>query len=144
MSARIEQTFPRLRSMEYKVTSPATTDYNCIAWAADDDTAWWWPDAYDIGYWPREAPRAETIEAFVAAFGLLGYKPCHDHSPEPGFEDVAIYVDAAGIPTHAARLLKSGRWTSKLGEWEDIEHNTFESLDGDLYGHVGQLLRRKI
>ena len=28
--------------------------------------------------------------------------------------------------THAARQLPSGKWTSKLGDADDIEHNTLE------------------
>lgn len=144
MSERIERAFPNLASAGYQVTSPAAPDYNCIAWAAEEDATWWWPDVYGLGYWPPQAPRAEKLEAFVAAYGLLGYQPCADPHPEPGQEKVAIYVDGEGVPTHAARLLPSGRWTSKLGEWEDIEHNSLDSLNGNLYGRVGQVLRRPV
>ena len=45
--------------------------------------------------------------------------------------------------THAARLKADGKWTSKLGTEEDIEHNTLESMEGDLYGLVIQILRKK-
>ena len=144
MSARIEHAFPALRSSGYQITSPATKDYNCIAWAAEKDTTWWWPDAYGVGYWPSQVSRTETIEAFIAAYGLLGYEPCTDAQPEPGFEKLAIYVDPAGVPTHAARLLPSGRWTSKLGAWEDGEHNALDGLNGNLYGRVGLVLRRSV
>src|SRR5947208_6744161 len=95
VSSRIEGAFPNLPSARYQITSPATTDYNCIAWAAEDETAWWWPDIYGFGYWPPQVPRTETMEAFIAAYGLLGYQPCPDPQPEPGYEKVAIYVDAA-------------------------------------------------
>jgi len=33
--------FPRLTAARYRVTSPATTDYNCVAWAAGDTEHWW-------------------------------------------------------------------------------------------------------
>jgi hypothetical protein len=52
-----------------------------------------------------------------------------------------LFVDARGVPTHAARLLPSGLWTSKLGEWEDIEHDLL-ALEGDVYGTVALLLKR--
>jgi hypothetical protein len=52
-----------------------------------------------------------------------------------------LFVDARGVPTHAARLLPSGLWTSKLGEWEDIEHD-LHALEGDVYGTVALLLKR--
>ena len=36
-------------------------------------------------------------------------------------EKLAIYGDEHGF-THVARQLENGRWTSKLGEQWDIEH----------------------
>lgn len=59
-----------------------------------------------------------------------------------GFQKVAFFVGANGVPTHAARQLPSGLWTSKLGEWEDIEH-TLHALEGDIYGTVALLLKRR-
>ncbi len=144
MSRLIESLFPALIVSEYQITSPETPKYNCIAWAAEDDTAWWWPDAFGDYYWPEEAPRQETIEAFIAAFGLLGYHPCANMELETDFEKIAIYVDANGVPTHAAKQLPSGKWTSKLGRLEDIEHATPENLTGDLYGSVAVALRRGV
>ena len=46
--------------------------------------------------------------------------------------------------THMARQLASGLWTSKLGELEDIEHETPAELEGDIYGIVVQYMRRAI
>jgi hypothetical protein len=43
-SPRLESLFPNLRADPYAVTSPASTVYNCIAWAAGDNTRWWEPD----------------------------------------------------------------------------------------------------
>ena len=51
---------------------------------------------------------------------------------EPGFEKVALFVNASGVPTHAVRLLLIGLWTSKLGEWEDIEHELHALAGGHL------------
>ncbi len=142
MSSAIEILFPGLASVEYRVTSPATSEYNCIAWAAEDDVAWWWPDPFGDYYWPPDVPRVESLDAFISAYGLLGYITCETAVLELGLEKVVIFVDANGVPTHAARQLPSGRWTSKLGQLEDIEHDTLDGLTGDLYGRVGQVLRR--
>jgi hypothetical protein len=46
--------------------------------------------------------------------------------------------------THAARSLPNGRWTSKLGNGEDIEHITLAVLEGDLYGKVRVFLKRQV
>lgn len=86
----------------------------------------------------------ETIEAFIAAYSLFGYTPCETADWEPEYEKLALYVDLQGTPTHAARQLPSGKWTSKLGQLEDIEHGTLEGLTGGLYGEVGQILKRPI
>jgi len=48
-----------------------------------------------------------------------------------------------GEPTHVARQLPSGRWTSKMGFLEDIEH-TVDALRGFYYGAVTQILKRAV
>jgi len=53
--------FPLLANTEFEITSNATTQYNCIAWAAGDDTAHWWPDSLDQSYWPTGVIRTETL-----------------------------------------------------------------------------------
>ena len=124
MVKAIDVVFPGLRDSEYRATSPATRDYNCIAWAAGDTRRWWWPnhDAdNDAVYWPPGVPKEETLEAFAAAFATLGHSPCSGEEIEAGFEKIALFAKGEA-PTHAARQLPSGRWTSKLGLREDIEH----------------------
>jgi hypothetical protein len=90
---------------------------------------------------PCPAGRLETVPAFLAVFATLGFAVCDDEELESGFEKVAMFVDADDVPTHAARQLPTGRWTSKLGEWEDIEHE-LHALEGDLYGALAMLLKR--
>ncbi len=142
MSRRIEQIFPLLQQVDsYTITSPASLDYNCIAWAAGHSDRLWWPDENNIGFWPSGAPRDETIEAFVETFAGMGYTICDDAEYEGGFEKIAIYVDSKGKPTHASRQLAQGRWTSKLGRLEDIEHTT-DGLNGDEYGSIAIIMKR--
>lgn len=145
MVERIEACFPGLRTSPFRVTSPATRDYNCIAWAAGDTAHWWWPDPDPDNaaiFWPPSARREETLDAFTAAFAALGYVPSSGEEPEPGFEKVALFACGA-VPTHAARQLPSGRWTSKLGLSEDIEHD-LHAVSGEVYGKVVLVLKRPI
>jgi hypothetical protein len=144
MVERIEAIFPSLRNSSFRVTSQATRQYNCIAWAAGDTARWWWPDlGGDMGaFWPSGVPQEESLEAFAAAFATLGYAICSDELPEPGFEKVALFAEA-GMPTHAARQLPGGRWTSKLGLAEDIEHDLY-AVSGELYGNVVLFLKRPL
>lgn len=140
MPEHIDGAFPRLASDGYSETSPADLLYNCVGWAAGDTSRWWWPD--EASYWPEGARREWSLDAFVAAFATLGYEPCESDGLESGFEKVVIYVREDGRPTHMARQLPSGRWTSKLGESEDIEHTSVRGVEGDIYGDCKKILRR--
>lgn len=138
----LESSFPNLRTTPYQVKSPASILYNCIAWAAKDDRRWWWPAP---GYcWPIDAPVELSLEAFITAFEAMGYQCCDSGNLETGFEKIAIYVEqVTREPTHVARQLRNGMWTSKLGPREDIEH-TLEGITGIEYGEIGQFLTRPI
>jgi hypothetical protein len=132
--------FPSLNNSNCRETSPSKRRYNCIAWAAGDTTRKWWPDFAHQGHWPQGITREETISAFVQAYETLGYKLCFDERLETGIEKIAIYgieIPGQGIePTHAARQLENGEWTSKLGDFEDISHTTLDALNGPVYGRM--------
>jgi hypothetical protein len=143
--SRILALFPRLSEYGFNVTSPHDTRYNCIAWAAGDSNRWWWPGVIGqpIGgyYWPTLNTQS-TPESFERAFATLGYARCDTGDYETGFEKIAIYVGADGLPTHAARQLKDGTWVSKLGKLEDIRHVNVEGVCGKNYGEVAFFMRR--
>ena len=88
-------------------------------------------------------PREVTLAAFIEAFGLLAYEKCDDGILEEGYQKIVLYVDDSGKPTHAARQLPNGAWTSKLGELEDIVHVTVDDVNGPLYGAPVQFMRRR-
>jgi hypothetical protein len=143
VSEDLEGVFPHLVRSAYAITSPSTPEYNCIAWAAGDTERWWWPLTGSFAYWPSNVPVQETLDAFIKAFGSIGFTACGNANIEHGYEKVALYVDENGKPTHAARQLSSGRWTSKLGKIQDIEHE-LDGLTGEVYGVVAQVLKRPI
>lgn len=132
------QSFPNLTPDRVHVTSPVDKRYNCIAWAAGDNRRWWWPAAQ--AYWPPGAPRIVAVESFVAAYGTQGFRPVAGSALEPGKEKIALYT-LNGIPTHAARQLQNGRWTSKCGGNVDLEHELSE-LEGPSYGQATHFLVR--
>ena len=66
----IERDYPDLAASGYTITSPDTIDYNCAAWAAEDNETWWWPDRQGTEYWPLGIPREETLEAFIQGFSI--------------------------------------------------------------------------
>jgi hypothetical protein len=147
----LEQIFPKLAAAGYRKTSektgrpPKPGAYNCIAWAAADSRIWWWPNSLDA-YWPPWCMKPEvTVACFVSTFRWLGYGLCKNSYLERGYEKVALYaihksykrmpipVDwkqlADWIPTHMARQLPDGSWTSKCGGDEDITHFTLDALE---------------
>lgn len=139
----LERLFPGLKGTGYSITSEAERQYNCIAWAAGDDSRWWEPDAEDQYYWPEEALREYTVRAYAEAFLSIGFEICHEVTWEEGLEKVAIFADANDMPTHAARQLVGGAWTSKLGQAEDIRHMELEHVSGVYYGDPVLILQRR-
>jgi len=144
MVTRFEDLFPGLRGSPYQVTAPPDPSYNCLAWAAGVTDAWWWPsgDPQQV-YWPSGVPREETLGAVAAAFATLGYATCKHEGVEIGYEKIAFFANAAGVPTHAARQSSKGRWSSKLGQLERIEH-ALRDLEGAAYGVVALLMKRPL
>ena len=130
--------FPRLTGHNHRVTSEAAPDYNCIAWSMNDAERWWEPGVY----WPVEThPGDFGLGVLVEAFRSLGFEESDGGGPEAGYERVALYGDTF-FYTHAARQLPNGKWTSKLGRSEDVEHDTPDDLAGGVYGEVHQYMRR--
>lgn len=128
----------------FQVTSRRTGDYNCIAWAAGENDRWWWPDRNLQYFWPKSIPREVTVAAFVAAFEIKGYSVCDSPELEPEYDKIVIYTSATGRPTHAARQLPNGKWTSKLGAAWDISHEVDDiaGFKGKSYGRVCTYMKR--
>ena len=84
-----------------------------------------------------------TTAAFEAAYGTLGYEPCDDSEVESEYEKIVIYVKSNNEPSHVAKQLPDGRWSSKLGMLIDIAHVDLECLVGDFYGRPSVFMRRR-
>lgn len=97
-------------------------------------------------FWPPNVPREITIDAFIRAYGTVGYTVCGEGDLEAGFEKIALYAKRMPWgdvePTHAARQLPDGTWTSKLGPCEDVNHKTVADVNGPAYGGPVQFLKR--
>jgi hypothetical protein len=133
--------FPRLTPDNHRPTSAPSAAYNCVAWAAGDAEHWWQPGVY----WPTESPAGDYgIGVLELAFRALGYEDCgSDESLESGFEKIALYGGAI-FYTHAAKQTVHGKWSSKLGKEQDIEHDAPDDVAGGLYGEVVQIMKRPL
>ncbi|MGI8809484.1 MAG: DUF7689 domain-containing protein [Acidimicrobiales bacterium] len=118
--------------------------YNCIGWAAGDDRQWWQPSGAGGHYWPPGVPLEPTVAAYRAAFESEGYVVCPSGDLDAEYEKVAIFAVAGTDPSHAARQLRDGQWTSKLGEGIDITHGAPEDVGGGLYGEIVSFLQRPV
>ena len=140
----IEADFPSLRDTSYQMTSERDPGYNCLAWSLGDTKFFWQPLPPTRGYyWPPGIPREDTVDAWAKVFELHGYERTTSDALEAGFEKVAIYEASDGLAGHAALQLASGAWTSKLGVGHDIEHPNPQCLEGDLYGRIVRILKRR-
>lgn len=122
---------------EFSVTSEPSEGYNCFAWALGDDSQWIDPTV-DYARATTNVSNESQFDSVVELFRQAGYEVCGDDSLEDGYEKVAIYAKD-GEPTHAARQLSDGRWTSKLRKYEDIEHDLLDALNGEGFGEYGRV-----
>lgn len=118
---RISNYFPNLKLGENFIYTSLKTDvYNCVAWSLKIDGNW---IEYDL-----------NVDDYVSLFFDNGFRRSENTNFMDGVEKIAIYVDDKNLFTHVARQLDTGKWTSKFGEWEDIEHDTLEAIEGSGYG----------
>ncbi len=137
------QYFPFLDPANHIVVGPESDFHNCIAWAAGFDDRKIWPGVAEY-HWPACLPQEESLASLIAFFVSLGYQQCDDPSLEEGFEKVALFADPEDdYPTHAARQLPNGWWSSKMG-WDGvtIEHDGLACIEGNQYGRAVLSLRR--
>ncbi len=140
----IEEDFPSIHG-RYRITSQKDPAHNCIAYVVGDLKSNWDPGAVGIPgyYWPPGFARDDSLSELVNIFEVHGYRRCETAEPEIGFTKIAIYGDQIAW-THAAYQLESGKWSSKLGLGHDVEHDSLDALNGDLYGAAVVIMRRVI
>ena len=151
--------FPKLiGDSSFKITSPKSPDYNCIAWAGFVDNEWWQPgNDYEIDgvkfRWPPNIPKENKLKHYIELFRQKKFiLDSNDSFFEDGFRKVALYVKndqhnnalplLDRICTHASRQLNNGTWTSKLGQEFDISHSDPYVIESKYYGIVGVILKK--
>lgn len=131
--------FPNL-ARGFSRTSLPTIDYNCLGWALGDDKNWWEPDKDGWLHWPATLKRTYDIASYISACRLHNYQQCADGAAEVGFDKICMYT-LGGKFTHIAKQLPNGRWSSKLGELDDIAHD-LNAFDGTHYGNPTYFFKR--
>jgi hypothetical protein len=83
-----------------------------------------------------------AMDAFLLMLKEGGWTKTSDKSLQKNLRKIALYYSpVTGAPTHAARLLENGYWTSKLGDNIDLSHDLSE-LEGPEYGIVFSVFQK--
>lgn len=144
--AEIEDNFPKLKGGSgYTVESPKTIAYNCLSWALGINWTRYDPSPRCAGYyWLPGIKREWSKETILQIFEKHGYTVCDNFELEEGYEKIAVYIEGDDFPGHFARQLENGKWASKLGSLNDIEHDSLDSIGVPDYGVPKIALRRPI
>lgn len=137
--------FPNLIEKEnFFFKSKYDQNYNCIAWAIIKNNVWVEPveGEFDGIFWPPGLDKGLSFDHLVSLFKFYGYSECESSVFEEGFMKVALYGKEEKW-THAARQTPNGMWASKMGVYEDIEHNSPLDLEGIGYGSIYQYMKRE-
>lgn len=142
----------------FKINSPDSCEYNCIAWAMGFDDRWVDPledDYIHKKWWPDAAPKSRDPRALVSAFECMGFELCENDESEIGCDKVALYkgpaynvmtqrFESTVVWTHAARVISSNLYHSKMGDSFDIYHRGGNVFEGSIYGTVFAFMRRSV
>lgn len=127
--------FPNLRNdASFKILSPQTQVYNCIAWAMNFNDRW--VDIAEIPghWWPNGVVKSLSPDALVQAFEAVGFETTTDKIPEEGFDKVVLYKKINKEEwTHASRIITESVGHSKFGAEWDGSHS-IDSISGTVYG----------
>lgn len=150
--------FPKLRGSQFRITSPPDKNYNCIAWVLGKTREFWTPygtiipASFPPYFWPPNIPQDESIGSVIRLFEEQGYEASNGSEHEAGFEKLALFQQD-GYFTHVAKQRPNGKWSSKLGDLEDIEHDELRPLERQsrryyggrpvFYGRATHFLKRR-
>lgn len=124
--------FPRLGD-DFEVLAPSSSAYNCIAWALG---------RWDRWVWPGPPGQPVSVEDFDALFAPHGYRRIGslNYDPVAGHDKLVLYCRRNELgepePTHCARQLGDGSWSSKVGKLPLIRHLHPDDIDGGSYGEA--------
>lgn len=135
----VERILPTLKGRDLSL-SPEDFNVNCLAFAVGDNTQWWEPPSGHGTYWPqgfREDLSVQTVEEILK---LHGFTVESDRAETPDTDAIAIYGER-GEWTHFAKFA-NGKWSSKLGELDDVEDIMLDDLEVPDYGKCLKILKR--
>lgn len=141
--------FPSLASdPNFRINSPSTASYNCIAWAMGFEKRWvsYCSDpivnavAIRFIWWPQGVQVSNHRDALIQAFEVLGFEITQDNDYDPYYDKVVLYCKGS-YWTHASRIVANGIEHSKFGELWDAYHS-HDIFRGTDYGEPFAFMQR--
>jgi hypothetical protein len=128
-----DKDYPYLKG-NYTKTSDETILYNCVAYVLGEYDKIY--SSYEEeGIWIDGLEKTHTPKNYADFFKKIkGFEICKNADFDDKYEKIAIY----GLEDeflHVAIQLQNGKWSSKIGEYEDIEHNSLKAVGGGRYGY---------
>jgi hypothetical protein len=95
--------------------------------------------------WTAGARYRFGLEAPISAYEVIGYRLCPGGGPVPeeGYDKVALYAENSEW-RRAAKLPEDGRWSSELGDLEDVSRDSPEDVCGKFHGELACFMLRAI
>jgi len=100
----------------------------------------WFKEVYDLEPNSLDHSAAGYAKCFEKYYG---FELCDTFDFEEGFIKVVLYEDQNGDFKHVARFLPNGNLTSKMGNYEDIEH-TIDAVCGNEYGYPKLVMKKTL
>jgi hypothetical protein len=137
----VDKSFPNSLLEPFKITSPETASYNCLAWALNDTSKWYEND--DDYYWFEGIEKNNTLETIQKIFVNFGFIKTENTEYQVGIERIALFSKDNIECTHLARQQDKDQWTSKLGSSYDVNH-TLKSIENGIYGNVVIIMEKRL
>lgn len=136
--------FPELANdQNFKICSPETYKYNCIAWAMQFTDRWVDHLPGPDKWWPNGVERSNSSKALILAFKAVGFTECDNKSLEKGFDKVVLYkLETKDEWTHASRIIDNSVEHSKFGPSFDGTHS-HDKFQGTYYGIPYAIMKRR-
>lgn len=137
--------FPNLRLDDrFRINSPRTSVYNCIAFALGLTDRWVDPSVNIPGHWwpPLQQSDPYSDKSLIEVFEFFGFTECEDNNIEDGYDKVALFGND-DVWKHAAKIVDENLEHSKFGNCWDAYHKP-ESVFGPVYGYIYTYMKRKV
>lgn len=136
--SRRSRYFPNLTEQNFFFKSLKTDDYNCAAFVLNIEDEW-------IEFKDEYGNLDVNLQTYINYYKSKGFEEIDSIEIEDNKFKIAIYYIKESLEfKHVAFQIAKGKWKSKLGDWEDIEHENLETLFGSSYGNAVVYMRKEL